>query len=73
LVVEARSTDDGIVEALRLDDPERGYVAAVQWHPEFFAGVDDGTMFDNGPLLAELIDRAIERRDGTSPGPDGPA
>lgn len=63
LVVEARSTDDGVVEGLRLDDPDDRYVAAVQWHPEFFAGVDDGTMFDNGPLLAEFLGRAVERRD----------
>jgi len=63
LIVEARSTDDGVVEALRLDDPDGRYVAAVQWHPEFFAGVDDGTMFDNGPLLAEFLGRAVECRD----------
>lgn len=62
LVVEARSTDDGVVEALRLDDPAGRYVAAVQWHPEFFAGVDDGTMFDNGPLLAEFLERAVAGR-----------
>lgn len=63
LVVEARSTDDGIVEALRLDDPLGRYVVAVQWHPEFFAGVDDGTMFDNRPMLDEFLARAVERRD----------
>jgi putative glutamine amidotransferase len=62
LVVEARSTDDGVVEALRLDDPEDRYVFAVQWHPEFFAGVDDGTMFDNRPILYEFVDRALEAR-----------
>lgn len=62
LVVEARSTDDGIVEALRLDDPRGRYVVAVQWHPEFFAGVDDGSMFDNRPMLDEFLARAVERR-----------
>jgi putative glutamine amidotransferase len=67
LVVEARSTDDGIVEALRLDDPLDRYVVAVQWHPEFFAGVDDGTMFDNAPMLAEFLTRCVERRDGVPP------
>ena len=68
LVVEARSTDDGIVEALRLDDADDRYVVAVQWHPEFFAGVDDGTMFDNAPMLAEFLTRCVERRDGVPPG-----
>ena len=63
LVVEARSTDDGLVEAMRLDDPDDRYVVAVQWHPEFFAGVDDGTMFDNGPMRAEFLSRCLERRD----------
>jgi putative glutamine amidotransferase len=60
LVVEARSSDDGIVEAVRLaDDVAEGrYVVGVQWHPEFFEGVDDGTMLDNGPLLAEFLDAA---------------
>lgn len=62
LVVEARSTDDGLVEAMRLDDPDDRYVVAVQWHPEFFAGVDDGSMFDNGPMRAEFLERCIERR-----------
>jgi putative glutamine amidotransferase len=64
LVVEARSTDDGIIEALRLDDDDDRYVVAVQWHPEFFAGVDDGSMFDNGPMLADFLARCVERRDG---------
>ena len=71
LIVEARSTDDGIVEALRLDDPDGRYVAAVQWHPEFVAGVDDGTMYDNGPLLAEFLGRAVARRDGDDRGDQG--
>jgi putative glutamine amidotransferase len=56
LIVEATSSDDGIVEAMRLDD-ER-YVVGVQWHPEFFEGVDDGTMLDNGPILREFLTAA---------------
>jgi putative glutamine amidotransferase len=63
LVVEARATDDGIVEAVRLDDPEGRYVFAVQWHPEFFKGVDDGTMVDNAPILGEFLRAAVGRRD----------
>lgn len=55
LVVEARSSDDGIVEAIRLDDPAGRFVAGVQWHPEFFVGVDDGSMLDNTPILDEFL------------------
>ncbi len=58
--VEARSSDDGIVESIRLDDPQGRYVFAVQWHPEFVKGVDDGTMLDNDPILAEFLGRARE-------------
>ncbi len=32
LVVTARSTEDGLIEGL--EDPERRFVVAVQWHPE---------------------------------------
>jgi putative glutamine amidotransferase len=53
--IEARSSDDGIIEAIRLDDPQAGYAFAVQWHPEFFKGVDDGTMLDNDPILREFL------------------
>lgn len=62
LVVEARSSDDGIVEAIRLDDPAGRYVFGVQWHPEFFEGVDDGSMLDNGPILAGFLARAAAVR-----------
>ena len=60
LTVEARSSDDGIVEAIRLtgdapDGSPGGYAFAVQWHPEFFKGVDDGTMLDNDPILREFL------------------
>lgn len=68
LRVEARSSDDGIVEAIRLTGagagadgaagrtgPTGGYAFAVQWHPEFFKGVDDGTMLDNDPILREFL------------------
>ena len=51
-VVEAVSSDDGIVEAFRWIGPS--YVAAVQWHPEFH----DWTRSDvlsGDPLLAEFL------------------
>ena len=64
LVIEATSTDDGIIEAIRLGghSGDGRYVAAVQWHPEFFEGVDDGSMLDNGPILAEFLDAASASR-----------
>jgi len=51
-VVEAVSSDDGVIEAFRWTGPS--YVAAVQWHPEFH----DWTRSDllsGDPLLAEFL------------------
>ena len=53
LAVEARSLEDGVIEALRLEGPQ--YVAGVQWHPEFLHGRNDGVL-DAGPLLREFLD-----------------
>jgi putative glutamine amidotransferase len=52
-VVEARSPD-GLVEAVRRPGP--GFVAAVQWHPEFHRAVD-GTL-DDGAILHDFLDAA---------------
>lgn len=50
--VEARCPDDGVIEAIRRDGP--GYVAAVQWHPEFHeAGSPDN--FDDSALLQDFL------------------
>jgi putative glutamine amidotransferase len=51
LVVEARSVDDGIVEAIRMQGTS--YVCAVQWHPEFHGGRDG--FLDGGKLLDEFL------------------
>lgn len=61
LVVEARCPDDGIVEAVRHAGP--GFVAAVQWHPEFHRSLaHDG--FDDTPMLNDFLAaaRAARRR-----------
>jgi putative glutamine amidotransferase len=51
LEVEARSVPDGVVEAIR--GTGRGYVCAVQWHPEFHGG--RAGFLDGGPLLDEFL------------------
>lgn len=59
LVVEARSVVDGVVEALRLDDRDGSYVAAVQWHPEWVEHRDD--LLPSEPVLRDFLDRARRR------------
>ena len=49
--VEARCPDDGMIEAIRHTGP--GYVAAVQWHPEFHRP-ELGTL-DDTPLLTDFL------------------
>ena len=55
LVIEARSTEDDIVEAIRWAGP--GYVVGVQWHPEFMLP-DTPALLDGRPLLTEFLDAA---------------
>lgn len=51
MVVEARSAEDGVVEAIRA----RGalFVAGVQWHPEFHH--QDRALLDGDPLLDAFL------------------
>lgn len=51
LQVEARSVDDGVVEAIRMKGDS--YVCAVQWHPEFHGG--RAGFLDGGKLLDEFL------------------
>ena len=48
------------MEAIRLDDDR--FALGVQWHPEFFEGVDDGSMLDNGPIRRSFLDAALAAR-----------
>ncbi|MBN8507500.1 MAG: type 1 glutamine amidotransferase [Burkholderiales bacterium] len=57
--VEAHCPDDGMVEAIRWRGP--GYIAAVQWHPEFHDPLSQGS-FDDGPLLRDFLNAAREVR-----------
>jgi putative glutamine amidotransferase len=58
-VVEARCPEDGMIEAVRRRGP--GYVAAVQWHPEFHDR-GDPAMLDDGPILQDFLDAARAAR-----------
>ena len=57
-VVEARCPDDGMIEAIRRTGA--GYVAAVQWHPEFHRP-ELGTL-DDTPLLQDFLHAAQAAR-----------
>jgi putative glutamine amidotransferase len=56
--VEAHSPDDGLIEAIRRRGP--GYLAAVQWHPEFHS-TEHGT-FDDTALLHDFLSAARATR-----------
>ena len=53
---EAYSVTDGIVEAIRRNDPEKAYIAAVQWHPEFHKPGSD--TIDDTAMLEDFL-RAV--------------
>lgn len=57
-VVEARCPHDGMIEAIRWSGP--GYVAAVQWHPEFHQR-GQGTL-DDTPILRDFLAQARSTR-----------
>ena len=54
--VEAVSHEDGVVEAIRRRDPDKSYIAAVQWHPEFHKPNSD--TLDDGALLQDFLGAA---------------
>lgn len=57
MAVAATSSDDGIVEAIRLEDGD-AWVAGVQWHPEFFALVPEEGLLDQRPILDAFLTAA---------------
>jgi putative glutamine amidotransferase len=62
-VAEAHCPDDGVIEAIRHTGP--GYIAAVQWHPEFHSA-ELGTL-DDTPLQADFLNAARQTKSNTSP------
>lgn len=59
LVIEARSTLDGIIEAVRWEGSS--FVYGVQWHPEFHAS-GHSQLLDSAPLLREFLRQAERAR-----------
>ena len=52
--IEARSTSDAVIEAIRRSDIDGlSYVAAVQWHPEFHRS--DLDTLDDAPILEDFL------------------
>ena len=58
LVIEARSEEDGIVEAIR--SRGSGFVVGVQWHPEFHGPSSE--LLDPMPLIDDFLQAAAESR-----------
>ncbi len=55
LEILAKSTDDGMVEAIMWKGTEKGKVLGVQWHPEF-AYTLKGTMLDGELLYTNFLE-----------------
>lgn len=53
VVVEARSADDTVIEAIRWDG--RSFVCGVQWHPEFHTAAGGAELLDCTPLLEAFL------------------
>jgi putative glutamine amidotransferase len=61
LVVEARSSADGVVEAIRWTGGS--FVIGLQWHPEFHPSLGSDFL-DSAPIMTEFLDAARRRRHG---------
>ena len=58
LVVDARSSADGIIEAIRWRGA--GYAMGLQWHPEFHGSVDG--LLDSAPVVLDFLAAAERMR-----------
>ena len=59
LVIDARSREDGIVEAIRWRGS--GYAMGLQWHPEFHSA--DERLLDASPIMLDFLETAGRMRD----------
>lgn len=57
--VEARSAEDGLIEAIR--STRHAYLAGVQWHPEFHAH-GEACVFDDTLLLQDFLQACAQAR-----------
>lgn len=63
MVIEATSSEDGLIEAIRWNGGS--FVYGVQWHPEFHDGAAGSQLLDCTPLLEAFLAAArAVRRDG---------
>jgi putative glutamine amidotransferase len=62
--IEAVSSTDGLVEAIRRKDPAQGYIAAVQWHPEFHQPGSD--TIDDAAMLQDFLGAVALARERTA-------
>lgn len=62
LVVEARSPDDGVIEAIRWSGAS--YALGMQWHPEFHHAAGSSKLLDGSPVLQEFLEEASRARAG---------
>ena len=61
LIVEARSVEDGIIEAIRLEN-SRSYCFGVQWHPEM-QDPGDKSLLNREPIIREFLQAVQEKAD----------
>jgi putative glutamine amidotransferase len=57
--VEAISSSDKIIEAIRYEGPE--YMVGVQWHPEFQRDKEDSELLGHQAIIQEFIDACKEK------------
>jgi putative glutamine amidotransferase len=64
-VLEARSPEDGMIEAIRHEGPS--YIAAVQWHPEF-RQKGSADLLDDTLILDDFLNaaRALKNDPGSA-------
>ena len=61
LTIEARSKEDGIIEAVRFDSDKNGgpFVMGIQWHPEY-QRPDDLSLMTPQPIINKFLDSAVK-------------
>jgi putative glutamine amidotransferase len=64
IAVEARSSADRIVEAIRWSGPT--FVLGLQWHPEFHPG-GAGDLLDSTPVVLDFLEHARARKHEDAP------